>query len=177
MPFSVTGAWRSWVEKVSCSHLDYQCLKVKQPKFHSSNGLRQSISFSQGSVIREGIKEGKPEYYLSKISKCIKNFEISIVAMTMLVILLTLSEILCLKYLRCRFWKPLLHIAVSLHWQPTVVHFYWSCLRAYGLCIFYSSKLLYREGCYPINKHSLKEIRLSNYDSLFKVFFGILVYA
>lgn len=65
--------------------------------------------------MREGIKEGKPEYYLSKKSKRIKNFEIRNFAITVLVILPILSEILCLKYLRCRFWRPLLHTAVSIH--------------------------------------------------------------
>lgn len=164
-----------WEGQLSTSWLSVS--EVKQRKSHSRNVLRQNLRYSLGSVARERTKEGKPEYYLSKKSKCIKNFEISIVAMTVLFILLTLSEILCLKYLRCMFWRPLLHTAVSMHWQPTEVHFYWSCFRAYGMCISYSSKLLYREGCYSINKHSLKEIRLSNDDSLSKVFFGILVYA
>lgn len=145
MPFSVTGAWRNWAEKVSCSHLDYQCLKVKQCKPNSHNVLRQKIRFFQGSVMREGINEGKLEYYLSKNSKLIKNFEISIVAMTVLVILLTLSEILCLKYLRCRFWMPLMHTAVSMPWQPTRFIFIGLVLGLMD-CVYFISASYSTEG-------------------------------
>lgn len=113
-----------WESQLSTSWLSVS--EVRQCKSHSHNFLRQNLRFSQGSVTREGIKEGKPEYYLSKKSKCIKNFEISIVAMTVLGILLMLSEIPCLKYFRCIFWRLLLHTALSMHWQPTEVHFYWS---------------------------------------------------
>jgi len=45
------------------------------------------------------------------------------------------------------------------------------------MCIYYSSKLHYREGCYPINKYGQEEIGFSNDVFLLKLFLGVLVYA
>lgn len=72
--------------------------EVRQHNSHSHNVSRKNLTFSQGSVMREEIKERKPDYYLSKNSKCMKKIGINIFAMTVLIILLTLSAILRLSY-------------------------------------------------------------------------------
>lgn len=61
--------------------------------------------------------------------------------------------------------------------ELTVVHLHWSSFRAYGMFVFYFCKLLYREVCYPVNKHSLEEIRLWSDVSLLNLFLSILIHA
>lgn len=147
MPISPNGAWRElgWAGQLPTHRLSQS--EVRQRHFHSHNVLRQIFRFSQGSVMREEIKEGKPDYYLSKNSKCMKKLQLtSWLWPCWLFYLHFLQSYVFLKYLRCRFWRHGLHTAVLIHWQSQERFIFIGLLLGLMECVYFIPASYSTEG-------------------------------